>query len=66
MTRPVGPAAGEVRRGAVLYAVASRSDAVRLAPVIAALSANGVAQTVARPWPGTATRRSSSTPPGCR
>jgi UDP-N-acetylglucosamine 2-epimerase (non-hydrolysing) len=54
MTRPVGqgPAPGEARRGVVLHTVGSRSDAVRLAPVIAALGATGVAQAVARPVAG--------------
>jgi UDP-N-acetylglucosamine 2-epimerase (non-hydrolysing) len=38
--------------GAVLHAVASRSDAVRLAPVIEALRPLGVRQSVARPASG--------------
>jgi UDP-N-acetylglucosamine 2-epimerase (non-hydrolysing) len=48
VTRPVGQRATGHVTGAVLHVVASRSDAVRLAPVISALRAAGVPQSVAR------------------
>jgi UDP-N-acetylglucosamine 2-epimerase (non-hydrolysing) len=49
VTRPVGARSAGHSRGAVLHAIGSRSDAVRLAPLIAALQTSGVPQAVARP-----------------
>jgi UDP-N-acetylglucosamine 2-epimerase (non-hydrolysing) len=40
--------AGHAAGGVILHAIGSRSEAVRLAPVIAALSAKGAAQMIAR------------------